>query len=168
VKGLSAKRIQVRLGDVWKSPNLHVLLTQEEEVVVARCLDFTISSHGENEKEAIQSLDEAIKQYLLTAIEENAMDAVYGPAQNKYWRMFNEIEAKSAMGSCYPHKPVHPNQLAPFETGETYCRDRYERSMSNISRHTMNNCVIFASAIHDVTGKNNDGRTAEQDYRRGV
>jgi predicted RNase H-like HicB family nuclease len=99
VKGLSAKRIQVRLGDVWKSPNLHVLLTREEEVVVARCLDFTISSHGENEKEAIQSLGEAIKEYLLTAIEENAMDAVYDPAQNKYWRMFNEIEAKSAMGS---------------------------------------------------------------------
>lgn len=99
MKGLSAKRIQVRLGDIWKSPNLHVLLTQEEEVVVARCLDFTISSHGENEKEAIQSLGEAIKEYLLTAIEENAMDTVYDPAQNKYWRMFNEIEAKSALGS---------------------------------------------------------------------
>lgn len=99
MKGLSAKRIQVRLGDIWKSPNLHVLLTQEEEVVVARCLDFTVSSHGENEKEAIQSLGEAIKEYLLTAIEENAMDAVYDPAQNKYWRMFNEIEAKSALGS---------------------------------------------------------------------
>jgi predicted RNase H-like HicB family nuclease len=99
MKGLSAKRIQVRLGDVWKSPNLHVLLTQEEEVVVARCLDFTVSAHGENEKEAIQSLGEAIKEYLLTAIEENAMDAVYDPAQNKYWRMFNEIEAKSTLGS---------------------------------------------------------------------
>lgn len=99
MKGLSAKRIQVSLGDIWKSPNLHVLLTQEEEIVVARCLDFTVSSHGENEKEAIQSLGEAIKEYLLTAIEENAMDVVYDPAQNKYWRMFNEIEAKSAMGS---------------------------------------------------------------------
>jgi hypothetical protein len=88
MKGLSAKRIQVSLGDIWKSPNLHVLLTQEEKVVVARCLDFTVSSHGENEKEAIQSLGEVIKEYLLTAIEENAMDMVYDPAQNKYWRMF--------------------------------------------------------------------------------
>ncbi len=33
---------------------------------VARCLDFTASSNGENEKEAIQSLGEVIKEYLLT------------------------------------------------------------------------------------------------------
>ena len=71
------ERIQVSLGDIWKSPSLHILLTQEEGVVVARCLDFTVSSHGGNEKEAIQSLGEVIKEYLLTAIEENAMDVVY-------------------------------------------------------------------------------------------
>lgn len=99
MKSLGAKRIQVKLGDIWKSPNLHVLLTLEDEVVVARCLDFTVSSHGENEKEAIQSLGEAIKEYLLTAIEKNAMDVIYDPAQNKYWRMFNEIEAKTTFGS---------------------------------------------------------------------
>jgi predicted RNase H-like HicB family nuclease len=99
MKALGAKRIQVSLGDIWKSPNLHILLTREENVVVARCLDFTVSSHGENEKEAIQSLGEVIKEYLLTAIEENAMDLVYDPAQNKYWRMFNEIDVKSALES---------------------------------------------------------------------
>jgi predicted XRE-type DNA-binding protein/predicted RNase H-like HicB family nuclease len=99
MKGLSAKRIQISIGDIWKSPDLHVLLTQEEKVVVARCLDFTVSSHGETEKEAIQALGESIKEYLLTAIEQNAMDAIYDPAQNKYWRMFNEIEAKSAFES---------------------------------------------------------------------
>ena len=72
---------------------------QEDEVIVARCLDFTVSSHGENEKEALRSLTEAIKEYLLTAIEENAMDVVYDPAQNRYWRMFNEIEAKATLGN---------------------------------------------------------------------
>jgi hypothetical protein len=99
MKGLSARRIQFKLGEIWKSPQLHVLFTQEDEVVVARCLDFTVSSHAENEKEALRSLTEAIKEYLLTAIEENAMDVVYDPAQNRYWRMFNEIEAKITLAN---------------------------------------------------------------------
>ena len=99
MKGLSAKRIQFQLGETWKSPDLHVLLTQEDSVIVARCLDFTVSSHGENERDALQSLGDAIKEYLLTAIEENAMDVIFDPAQNKYWRMFNEIEAKTTLGN---------------------------------------------------------------------
>jgi len=99
MKGLRARRIQFKLGEIWESPLLHVLFTQEDEVIVARCLDFTVSSHGENEKEALRSLTEAIKEYLLTAIEENAMDVVYDPAQNRYWRMFNEIEAKATLGN---------------------------------------------------------------------
>jgi hypothetical protein len=97
MKGLSARRIQFKLGEIWKSPQLHVLFTQEDKVIVARCLDFTVSSHAENEEEALRSLTEAIKEYLLTAIEENAMDVVYDPAQNRYWRMFNEIEAKATL-----------------------------------------------------------------------
>ena len=98
MKGINARRIQVKLGEVWKSPNLHILLTEEDKVIVARCLDFTVSSHGDTEKDALQSLGEAIKEYLLAAVEENAMDVVYDPAQNKYWRMFNEIEAKTTLG----------------------------------------------------------------------
>ena len=83
MKGINARRIQVKFGEVWKSPNLHILLTEEDKVIVARCLDFTVSSHGDTEKDALQSLGEAIKEYLLTAVEENAMDVVYDPAQNK-------------------------------------------------------------------------------------
>lgn len=99
MKGLDAKRIQIRLGDIWESPQLHVLLTKEEGVVVARCLDLTVSSHGENTNEALQALGEAIKEYILTAIEENSLELFDDPAQNRYWRMFNEIEAKSALTS---------------------------------------------------------------------
>ena len=98
MKGINARRIQIRLGEVWKSPSLHILLTEEDKVIVARCLDFAVSSHGDTEKEALHSLGEAIKEYLLTAIEENAMEEVYDSAQNKYWRMFNEIEAKKTFG----------------------------------------------------------------------
>jgi hypothetical protein len=69
MKGLKAERIKVKIGRLWESPLLHVLITQEDEVVVARCLDFTVSSHGENEDDALHSLAEAIKEYVLTAVE---------------------------------------------------------------------------------------------------
>ena len=95
MKGISARRIKVKLGNVWESPNLHILFTKEDEVVVARCLDFTISSHGANEKEAIESLGAALKEYILTAVEDKAMDILYDPAQNRYWRMFNDLEARA-------------------------------------------------------------------------
>jgi hypothetical protein len=94
MKGLSARRIRVKIAEVWQTPPLHVLLTNEDDVVVARCLDLTVSSHGENQHEALTSLAEAIKEYVLTAIENNAVDTIFDPAQGKYWRMFNEIETK--------------------------------------------------------------------------
>lgn len=95
MEGISARRIKVKLGEVWESPNLHVLFTKEEDVIVARCLDFTISSHGKNEKEALESLGVALKEYILTAVEDKALDILYDSAQNKYWRMFNDLEART-------------------------------------------------------------------------
>ena len=56
MKGFGARRIRVKIAEVWQTPALHVLLTHEDDVVVARCLDFTVSSHGENEREALTSL----------------------------------------------------------------------------------------------------------------
>ena len=31
---------------------------------------------------------------LITALENNAINTIYDPAHSKYWRMFNEMEAK--------------------------------------------------------------------------
>jgi len=44
MKGLKAKRIRFKIDSVWESPALHILLAKENDVVVARCLDFTVSS----------------------------------------------------------------------------------------------------------------------------
>ena len=84
------------MGDLWESPLLHVLLTKEDDVVVARCLDFTVSSHGKDQKDALKSLADAIKEYILTAVENNAVDAIFDPAHGKYWRMYNELEVKQS------------------------------------------------------------------------
>lgn len=94
MKALKAMRIKIKIGDLWISPVLHVLLTEEDNVIIARCLDFTVSSHGEDEKDALKSLAEAIKEYILTSVEDSNVDNLYDPAHNKYWMMFNEQEAK--------------------------------------------------------------------------
>ena len=56
MKGLRAYRIEIKVGKLWESPPLHILLTKEDEVVVARCLDFTVSSHGNDEKTALKTI----------------------------------------------------------------------------------------------------------------
>ena len=80
MKGTKAERIKIKLGDIWESPELNVLLTRENDVVVARCLDFTVSSHGTDVKDALNSLAESIKEYILTAIENDAINTIFDPA----------------------------------------------------------------------------------------
>ena len=94
MKGIRAHRIKIKVGELWESPILHILLTKEDDVIVSRCLDFTVSSHGKDEKEALNSLADSIKEYVLTAVENNAIDTVFDPAHSKHWRLFNELEAK--------------------------------------------------------------------------
>ena len=99
MKSIRAERIKIKIGDLWESPSLHVLLTKEDDVIVARCLDFTVSSHGENQKVALKSLANSIKEYVLTALENNAINTIFDPAHGKYWRMYNEMEAKQVMST---------------------------------------------------------------------
>ena len=94
MQGKKADRIKIKVGDIWESPILHVLLTKEDNVIVARCLDFTVSSHGEDEKNALEALGESIREYILTAVKDDAIENILGPAHGKYWRMYNELEAK--------------------------------------------------------------------------
>ena len=96
MKGMRAHRIKVKVGNLWESPILHILLTKEDDVLVSRCLDFTVSSHGKDEKEALNSLADSIKEYVLTAVENNSIDTIFDPAHSKYWRMYNELEAKQS------------------------------------------------------------------------
>jgi len=99
MKSIKAERIRIKIGDLWESPILHILLTKEDDVIVARCLDFTVSSHGDDEKDALKSLADSIKEYVLTAVENDAIDTIFDPAHSKYWRMYNELEAKQSMSN---------------------------------------------------------------------
>ena len=94
MKAIKAIRAKFKVNNLWESPPLHILLTREDDVIVARCLDLTVSSHGNDESDAINSLTEAVKETILSAIENNVIGEIYDPAHSKYWRMFNEAEAK--------------------------------------------------------------------------
>ena len=97
MKYLAAKRVIIKIGDLWESPALNILLSDEDGVVVARCLDFTVSSHGNNEEDAISSLGNAIKEYVLNAIENESIDSLYDPAREKFWRAFKEIDKRQSI-----------------------------------------------------------------------
>ena len=99
MKGMKAKRIRFKIGSLWESPALHILLTKENDVIVARCLDFTVSSHGKDEKDALKALADSIKEYVLTAVENDAINTIFDPARGKYWRIYNELEAKQSFRS---------------------------------------------------------------------
>ena len=94
MKVKKAIRAKFKVDKLWESPALHILLTEEDDVTVARCLDLTVSSHGNDEMDAINSLAEAVKEAFLSAIENDVIGEIYDPAHSKYWRMFNEAEAK--------------------------------------------------------------------------
>ena len=96
MKGIKAQRITIKFDGLWESPQLHILLTKEDDVIVARCLDFTVSSHGRDDKDALKSLADSLKEYVLSAIEKNSIDSLYDLAHGKYWRMFNELEARQS------------------------------------------------------------------------
>ena len=96
MKGMKAKRIKFKIGSLWESPALNILLTKENDVIVARCLDFTVSSHGKNDKDALKALADSIKEYVLTAVENDAINTIFDQAHGKYWRLYNELEAKQS------------------------------------------------------------------------
>jgi len=61
VKGIKAVRVKFNIGNLWESAALHILFTKEDDFVVARCLDFMISSHGKDEEEALRALADSLK-----------------------------------------------------------------------------------------------------------
>lgn len=76
---------------------IHVLLTEEDGVLVARCLDFSVSSHGDNEQDALASLSDSILDYLDYAIEHNALNDILDPDDEQYWKMFEELRLQNEL-----------------------------------------------------------------------
>lgn len=71
---------------------LHILLTEEDNVIVARCLDFSVSSHGDNEEDALASLSDSIKNYLTYAISQGAINEIIDPEEEMLWEIYKNLE----------------------------------------------------------------------------
>ncbi len=73
---------------------LHILLTEEDGIIVARCLDFSVSSHGEEEHDALASLSDSIIDYLDYAIQRGAFQEIIDPEEEQFWRMFQDLKLR--------------------------------------------------------------------------
>ncbi|OQX19548.1 MAG: hypothetical protein BWK80_36770 [Desulfobacteraceae bacterium IS3] len=88
--------IKTFIGTITNMPGLylHILLTEEDDVIVARCLDFSVSSHGENKEEALASLNDSIADYLDYALKQGAFEAIIDPEEDMFWDIFKEQQLK--------------------------------------------------------------------------
>ncbi len=74
---------------------LHILLTEEDSVIVIRCLDFSISSHGDTIEEARQSMNSILMDYLKYAIENNSLDNLFDSDLKEYWDIYQKLEIEA-------------------------------------------------------------------------
>ena len=81
----------VRCYAVKELPPLHILFSEEDGVIVARCLDFSISSHGETFNEARESINSALMDYMEYGIEHGAGDSLFDPDLQEYWDAYREL-----------------------------------------------------------------------------
>ncbi|MCI0494162.1 hypothetical protein L0Z72_04075 [candidate division KSB1 bacterium] len=75
-------------------PPLHLLFTEEDNVIVVRCLDFSISSHGETINEALESMNSSLVDYIKYNMENGNIDSLFDPDLKEYWGMYRELELK--------------------------------------------------------------------------
>jgi hypothetical protein len=90
------KALTGRIGAI-KDIVLHILLTEEDDVIVARCLDFSVSSHGEDEQDALDSLRDSIIDYLDYAIQRKAFVDILDPDEEQYWKTFQDLKLQDEM-----------------------------------------------------------------------
>jgi len=95
---------------------LHILLTEEDGVIVARCLDFSVSSHGENEQDALDSLSDSIVDYLDYAIQRGVFADIIDPEEEQLWRIFQDLKLQDEIEriKTYAHflKPTKISEVS--------------------------------------------------------
>lgn len=91
--------VESLIGSIKSIPhlNLHVLLTKEDDVIVARCLDFSISSHGDNKEDALAALSDSIKDYLYYALKRGALNEIIDPEDDVLWEIYRKLELQNEL-----------------------------------------------------------------------
>jgi len=91
------KSLKALIGSIKSIPDLHlhILLTEEDDVIVARCLDFSVSSHGESEEDALAALSDSIKDYLDYALNRGALNETIDQEEDILWEIYRKIELQN-------------------------------------------------------------------------
>ena len=84
-------------------PPLHLLFTEEDNVIVVRCLDFSISSHGETVEDALESINSSLVDYIKYSMENSDIDNLFDHDLKDYWDMYRELETKQEIESFKEH-----------------------------------------------------------------
>ena len=71
---------------------LHLLFTEEDDVIVVRCLDFSISSHGETIEEALESINSSLVDYITYNLENSDIDSLFDLELQEYWDIYRDLE----------------------------------------------------------------------------
>ncbi|OQX27141.1 MAG: hypothetical protein BWK80_06890 [Desulfobacteraceae bacterium IS3] len=102
---MEIKALKTLTGTIKHFPELylHILLTEEEGVIVARCLDFSVSSHGENEADALASLSESITDYIDYAVGRGAFDEIIDPDDESLWNVFWKQKSHGSKTMLLPY-----------------------------------------------------------------
>ncbi len=70
-------------------------MSRADHISTFRCLDFSVSSHGENEEDALDSLSDSIKDYLDYALKHDALNEIIDPEEDKFWEIYRKLELQS-------------------------------------------------------------------------
>ena len=91
------KPLKALIGSIKNIPDLrlHILLTEEDDVIVARCLDFSVSSHGGSEEDALAALSDSIKDYLDYALKRGALNEIIDPEEDMLWEIYRKLELQN-------------------------------------------------------------------------
>lgn len=104
-KGLKAIRCRLRLDHTWESPPLHILVTAEEGLTVASCLDFTVATHGDTIDEALEDLKAMLAEHVRDYIDRGIPEKLIRPDAEEYRKLFYKLELQSQRRLLYRMKP---------------------------------------------------------------
>ena len=84
--------------------NLHVLICEDKEGIVAHCLEMDICGQGNTKKEAVNDLIGAIRTQIDYCVENDMVDTIFRPAPKEYWDKFYNSQIIGLKGIAADHK----------------------------------------------------------------
>jgi predicted RNase H-like HicB family nuclease len=100
---MNARKLMKKL-----SIRLRAVFYMQEDRWVAHCLEFNLCGDGDTQREALESMSEAVACQVENAVENGNPDDLFSPADGKFFRMFASGKYV-AVGKLEIHVPENEN-----------------------------------------------------------